>query len=215
MQLTTILLIPSDNFNWVGLRAILADWPEVRVVADVQRRESALRLAAHEQPDLILAASDLAGMRLVPLVRDLRAASPHSRVVVFGKLLESEAHRELDKLDVAAFVQWKTATPERIRLILAAVRAGELYVGCKGVVERLRAPERRRRARPADSPALTPTLRAVILGLSAERTRQEFADEEGVSVHTIDDRIHALKRAFGVRSSFMLGVLAERLGFIP
>ncbi len=54
MQLTTILLIPSDNFNWVGLRATLADWPEVRVVADVQRREPAVRVAAHEQPDLIL-----------------------------------------------------------------------------------------------------------------------------------------------------------------
>jgi len=54
MQPTAILLISSDNFNWVGLRATLADWPEVHVVADVRQREPALRVAAHGQPDLIL-----------------------------------------------------------------------------------------------------------------------------------------------------------------
>ncbi len=54
MQPTAVLLISSDNLNWVGLRATLADWPEVRVVADVQRREPAVRVAAHEQGRLIL-----------------------------------------------------------------------------------------------------------------------------------------------------------------
>jgi len=85
----------------------------VQVIDDVQRREYTLAIAAREQPDLILVASDLAGLRLVPLVRDLRAASPCSRVVVFGKLLEPEAHGHLVDLDVAGFVQWKTVTPER------------------------------------------------------------------------------------------------------
>ncbi len=87
MQSTAALLVSSTNFNWVGLRAILAGWPEVHVIDDMQRREHALSIAARDHPDLILVASNLAGMQLVPLVRDLRAASLHSRIVVLGQFL--------------------------------------------------------------------------------------------------------------------------------
>ncbi len=212
---TTALLVSSDNFNWVGLRATLAGWLEMHVVDDVRQREPALRIAARDHPDLILVASDLAGLRLVPLVRDLRAASPLSRIVVLGKLLDPEAHRQLDALDMAAFVQWKTVTPERLWIVLAAVRAGELYVGCKGAVQALHAPERRRQARGADSPVLTPKLRAVLLGVAAARTHQEIADDEGVSLRAIDNRVVVLKKTFDAPTQFMIGVMAERLGFVP
>ncbi len=131
MQPATALLVSSADLNWVGLRAILANWPEVHVIDDVQQCAYAVPIAARDHPDLILVASDLAGLRLVPLVRDLRLASPCSQIVVLGKLLEPEAHRQLDDLDVACFVPWKTMTPGRIRGALAAVRAGGLYVGCK------------------------------------------------------------------------------------
>jgi len=178
----TALLVSSTDLNWVGLRAILAGWLEVQVIDDVQRREHALPIAAREYPDLILVASDLAGLRLVPLVRDLPAASPCSRIVVLGKFLEPEAHGQLDDLDVAGFVQWKVVTPERIRAVLVAIRAGELYVGCKGAVQAFHALERRQRVRGANSAVLTPKLRAVLLGLAAGRTHQEIADDEGVSV---------------------------------
>ncbi len=144
MQSATALLISSTNFNWVGLRAILAGWPEVQVIDDVQRREYALPIAAREQPDLILVASDLLpGMRLVPLIRDLHMVSTCSRIVVLGKFLEPEPRLQLDGLDVDGFVQWEVVIPERIRLALAAVRAGQLYVDSAGVVQQLHSPEHR------------------------------------------------------------------------
>ncbi len=142
MQSITALLVSSTDLNWVGLRAILAGWPEVHVVDDVQQRELALPIAARDRPDIILVASDLLGMRLVPLVRDLRAASPHSRIVVLGKLLEPEDCSQLDALGVASFVQWKVVTLGCIRLALTAVCESQLYMGCEGVVQQLHSPER-------------------------------------------------------------------------
>jgi len=135
IQPATALLVSSTDLNWVGLRAILAGWPEVHVIDDVQRREHALPIAAWEHPDLVLVASDLAGMQLLPLMRDLRPASPYSRGIVLGKLLEPKAHGQLVEFDVAAFVQRKTVTPSRIQLILATVCKGEMYVGVDGCRE--------------------------------------------------------------------------------
>jgi len=87
-----------------------------------------LPVAAREQPNLILIAADLAGVCVVPLVRDLRAVSPRSRIVVVGKFLEPEAHNQLDDLDVASFIQWKTVTLETLWLAIAAVRDGKMQV---------------------------------------------------------------------------------------
>jgi len=129
MQPATALLVSSTNFNWVGLRAILAGWSEVQVIDDVQRREYALAIAAREHPDLILVASDLAGVRLVPIVSSLRAASPCSRIVVLGQFLEPEDRNQLDDLGVAGFIYWGAGISGHVRLALAAVWEGPLYVG--------------------------------------------------------------------------------------
>ncbi len=113
MQPATALLVSSTDLDWVGLRAILANWPEVHVIDDVQRREYALAIAAREHPDLILVVSDLVGIQLVPLVRELRAASPRSGVVVLGQSLDAEDRSQLDVLGVVGFIQRKTVASER------------------------------------------------------------------------------------------------------
>jgi len=70
-------------------------------------------------------------------------------------------------------------------------------------------------ARDDTSITLTEKERLTLLGLARERTQQQIADDEGVSVRTIEDRVAALKHKFGVTTTFMLGVKAERAGFVP
>jgi len=53
------------------------------------------------------------------------------------------------------------------------------------------------------------------LGLSHNQTQRQIADDEGVSVRTIEGRIAGLKEKLDVPTTFMLGVMAERLGFVP
>lgn len=74
MPPTSVLLVRSATLNWAGLRATLQDWPEMHIVADVQRCQQAIQVASRERPDLIFTASDLPGIPPVPLIRDLCAA---------------------------------------------------------------------------------------------------------------------------------------------
>jgi len=215
MQLQTILIIRSATFNWVGLRATVESWPDMRIVDDVQQREPAVQASAREQPDLIFVASDLVGVSPVALVRELRAVSPTSQVIMIGKLLTPEEHSQLADLDLAGFLQWKCVTPERLRLVSEAVRDGEVRAASVGVVRALHLSERRRQTRNADSPVLTSKERAVLMGLIANRTQQQIADAGSVSLRAIEERIAILKDKFGVATTFMLGVMAERAGLIP
>jgi DNA-binding NarL/FixJ family response regulator len=211
----SVLLVSSQHFNWVGLKATVEDWPEVQIVADVQQCEAAMQVAGRERPDFIFMASDLVDVPVVPLVRDLRIVSPASQIIVIGKLLEAEAHRQLTDMDLVGFLQWKCVTAERLRHMIAAVRAGEVRVASKAVIQVLRTSERQQQAQGADSPVLTCKERAVLLGLAKGLTQQQIAEANGVSVRTVEDRIAVLEDKFDAPTMFMLGVKAERAGFVP
>ncbi len=211
----TTLIVRSTSFNWVGLRATVESWPDMRIVADVQQRELALQVATRDQPHLVFAASDLVGVPPVAFVRELRAISSTSQIIMIGKLLEHEEHSWLTDLDLAGFLQWKCVTPERLRHIVEVVRDGEVRAASTGAVRVLHPPEHRRQPRDANTPVLTTKERTVLMGLIAGQTQPHIADTAGVSVRAIEERIASLKDKFGVATTFMLGVMAERAGLIP
>ncbi len=214
MQPTTVLLIRPATFYWTRLRATLREWPDLQIVEDVQQPEPGLRLAEKEQPDLIFMASDQADVAPVPLARDLHAASPTSQIIMIGRLLEPEEHRQLAN-DLAGFLQWPCVTAERLRTVVEAVRDGEVWAASMGVVRVLCEPERRRWPRGEAYPVLTEKERATLRGLTRGWTEGQIAVAEGVSRRTIEDRIFVLKEKFEVPTLFMLGMVAQRLGFVP
>jgi DNA-binding NarL/FixJ family response regulator len=101
----SVLLVSSQHFNSVGLRATVEEWPQVQIVADVQHYDAAVQVASREHPDFIFIASDLLNVRVVPLVRDLCTASPTSQIIMIGRLLEPEAHGQLADRDLAGYLQ--------------------------------------------------------------------------------------------------------------
>jgi len=215
MQPRTILIIRSATFNWVGLRATVESWPGMRIVGDVQRREPAMQAAARDLPNLIFVASDLPGVPAVPLVGALHHASAQSQIIMIGPLLDPEEHRQLADLDLACFLQWTCVTPERLRNVAEAVRDGMVRAASAGAVHAARMSERRHQLRDERSVVLTEKERTTLLGLSHNQTQRQIADDEGVSVRTIEGRIAGLKEKLDVPTTFMLGVMAERLGFVP
>ncbi len=214
MQPATILFVHPATFHWTKLRAALQGWQDVHIVDDVQRHEPAVQAATREQPDLIFVASDLPGVPPVPLVRGLRHASAQSQIIMIGPLLDPEEHRQLADLDLAGFLQWTCVTPERLRNVIEAVRDGAVRAGSAGAVRAAFTPERRHEGRDDMSITLTEKERVALLGLTRDRTQQQVADDEGVSLRTIEDRVAVLKAKFDVSTTFMLGVMAERLGFV-
>jgi DNA-binding NarL/FixJ family response regulator len=99
--------------------------------------------------------------------------------------------------------------------MIAAVRDGEVRVNSKAVIQVLRTSERQQQAHGADRPVLTCKERTVLLGLAKGLTQQQIAEDYGVSLRTVEDRIAVLKDKFDAPTIFMLGVKAERAGFLP
>ncbi len=56
---TTILLISSPHLNWKRLGALLDKQRHVQLVGEVHRRDNEAVHGAAEQPDIIIAGSDI------------------------------------------------------------------------------------------------------------------------------------------------------------
>src|ERR687886_973566 len=147
---STILLISSQHPNWVDLRLSVEAWPHGQVVGDVQQVAEAIALASTLQPRVILVDADAPDRPLVPLVGDLRAASPASRIMVLGarETLDHDVLIALWHRGLAGYLVWEGLRAETLLRAMAMVVDADVLVGSRVVWEALLvAPERRRHPR--------------------------------------------------------------------
>ncbi len=209
---TTILLVNSPHLNWKRLRALLDKQRHAQIVGEVNKLDEAVEVAATEQPDVIIAGSDVPGAPIMTLALDLRVASPTSRLVVVGKLLDAIGHIQLTDLGVRGFLVWKDVTEETMRPLLEVVHH-DVCVGSTAAVERYGMMDRRHGPRISDI-VVEPQERIVLKGLGTGLTQREIAHDLRVSGTTVERIITTLRTKFGVATTNALCGQAGRLGFL-
>jgi len=213
---SSVLLVGADHVTcqWLGLRALLQEQPDLRVLADVTQTSEALRMTTDQHPDYTLIDAAVGGMGLVPLVRQVRRANPTSRVVVVGtrETLRRDTLLQLVELGVRGYLLWEGLGGDAIVHCLALMQEDDVLAGHRAVLEELLAvPERRHRPR-GDEPALTDDERTVLTRLGEGLTQQEIAGVELMSLAKVERIVAALKAKFGVSSTNALCAHAGRLG---
>jgi len=184
----------------------------MEVIGEVHRRDEIVQSATAEQPDVIFVGSDLPGLPIVPLVREVRELSPTSRVVVVGKLLDAVDHAYLTQLGVAAFVVWKDVTEIKLRIVIEGV-LNDLRVASIAAADRRAMVDRRRGPHMSDI-VVEAMERTVLKGLDAGLIQREIARDLRVSETTVERMIATLRGKFGVATTYALCVQAGRLGFL-
>jgi len=213
---SSVLLVGTDHLTcqWLGLRALLQEQPNLRVLADVQQVSETLRIATDQHPDYAIVDAAVGGMGLVPLVRQMRRVSPESRVVVIGtkEALHRDTLLQLTEQGARGYLLWEGLGGEAVVRCLATVREDDLLVGHGAVLEELLTkPERCQRPRNGE-PALTDDERAVLTRLGEGLTQQGIPGTEPMSLAKVERIVAALKVKFGVSSTNALCVQAGRLG---
>jgi len=214
--MTTILLISSPHANWARLQVMLRKQRRFQIIGEVRQGDEALRAIAAEQPDIIIAGSDLPGIPIVPLVREVRAANPASQIVVVGRLRTRAEHVELTALGVRGFVLWKDVDDESVGAILELARRG-MRVASEAALERRDAPEPEtegHRRSPASDTVLTDEERVVLQGEMTGLGEREIAAALHMSVPTVERLLRGMRDKLGVATTCALCVKAVSLGLV-
>ncbi len=174
MQPTHILLVPSEHPGWTTVRTTIQARQDKYFVDEVQRARAVVPAvtAAHARPpDAIFLAADRPGAPLGALARDLRDASPESKILVLGsaEALDGDTLVALMELGVPGYLTWEDMRPPMLPRCLAAILSGNVLVASPSVLAALRAALERRRGPRVEGLHLTPRERGDLRGSVAEQ----------------------------------------------
>jgi len=159
--ITTLALVRSAHAQWDVLRGALAAQAGERIVGDIRPTQPLCALAGRH-PAVILATADLATRPPVPLVRDLRALSPESKIILLGAtaMLDGAALITLHDQGIRGYLVWEEVRPGTVQRVLTLVAEDDALVVSLVVLATLRAALERRRGVRVEGLMLTPEQRA-------------------------------------------------------
>ena len=205
----TVLIADDHVVVRRGLAGMIAEQPDLELVAEAADGVSAVELAIEHRPDVALLDLQMPGRDGIDATREIVAACPQTHVAILTSFAEPPRIRAV--LDAGAIgYLLKDAEPQELIAGIRLVAAGTSPLAA----EAARALAQGRSGTPA-SGGLTPRERAV-LGLVAKGcSNKEIARRLEISEKTVKAHLTQIFRQIGVFDRVQAALWARDQGFGP
>jgi DNA-binding NarL/FixJ family response regulator len=179
-------LLLADDHALVrgGLRALIADLPEIDEVVEAADGDEALAAVAMHRPDIVLMDIGMPRLNGIQATSLILAIAPKTRVIVISMHHDEETVWKALHAGASAYLA-KTAVLEELREALQSVRHGEVFVSRK-----------LRRAVNREVP-LPPTARQreILRLIASGMTSRQIAQALTIALKTVEShRLHLMRR---------------------
>jgi DNA-binding NarL/FixJ family response regulator len=184
------LLVADDRATRFGIRLALAD--EMRICAEAENAEQAIRAAKAEQPDVCLIGRELPGDGL-GAVRAICRAAPHAAVVLLAAVRDIDEMLEAVRAGAMGYMPGPL-DPARLLRIIYAVARREAVMPRSLVMDLML----ELRGGAAESDLLTGRETEVLGMLRRGQSTRAIAVRLGIAPSTVRRHISELMRKLGV-----------------
>jgi DNA-binding NarL/FixJ family response regulator len=198
-----IVLADDHMLVRAGLRRLLEDCAEHRVVGEADDGEQAVELVQREMPDIVITDIGMPRMNGLELTAWLKHNRPAVRVVILSMHAAEEYVAEALASGARGYLL-KRSAPEELVFALQTVAEDRIYLSPGISHHVLQNPTYR----------ITPRQREVLRLVAQGRTTREIAAMLGVSPRTVDTHRAELMSRMGARDAIGLLREAARLGLI-
>src|ERR1051325_8910146 len=179
-------LLLADDHALVrgGLRALIADLPEIDEVVEAADGDEALAAVAMHRPDIVLMDIGMPRLNGIQATSLILAIAPKTRVIVISMHHDEETIWNALRAGACAYLA-KTAVLEDLREPLRSARRGEVFVSRK-----------LRRAVQREVP-LPPTARQreILRLIASGMTSRQIAQALAIALKTVEShRLHLMRR---------------------
>lgn len=122
-----VLAVDDHQIVREGVKRLLAESPDIRVIAEARSGAEALARLARETADVVLLDVAMPGTSFVETLRELRERHPKSRVIVLSGHAEEEYAVRALKAGASGYVT-KEHSPEELIAAIRKAHAGGTYV---------------------------------------------------------------------------------------
>ena len=214
----SVLLVEDQCLVRSGLRALLDQEADIRVIGEAEDGEQAVKMATELQPDLVLMDIKLPKMDGIEATRQIKEGNGDVEVLVLSAYEDDESVFQAIQAGASGYVL-KDITPSNLVRAIRAVRAGMSTVHpgiTRKLLERISLMSRARTpgAAPIHSDGLTAREVEILVGVSKGLSSRELAAKLFVSESTVKSHLRTIYRKIGVRDRSQAVAYAIRKGFI-
>ena len=205
------VLIADDHKMFAeSVARVLADQPDLQVVAVVETADAAVTYAARLRPDIAVIDYRLPDGDGATVATRIRATNPATQIVMLTGLGDERLVVAAIEAGCAAFLTKDKASSELVAAIRVA-HAGEVYIAPDMLAHLMRRLDRSYRGVGTD---LTRREREVLDLLAQAMSNQAIADSLVVSLHTVRNHVQSILMKLGAHSKLEAVTIATREGLL-
>jgi DNA-binding NarL/FixJ family response regulator len=213
-----VLLVEDQCLVRSGLKALLNQEPDIRVVGEATDGEEAVQMARDIQPDLVLMDIRLPKIDGIEATRKIKDADGGVEVLVLSAYEDDESVFQAIQAGASGYVL-KDITPTNLMRAIRAVRSGMSTVHpgiTRKLLERISLMSRARTpgAAPIHSDGLTDREVEILVGVAKGASSRELAAKLFVSESTVKSHLRTIYRKINVRDRSQAVAYAIRKGFV-
>ena len=205
-----VMLVDDHAVVRMGFRLLVDATPDMRVVAEAENGEDAVRGVGEARPDVVVLDISMPGIGGLEAVRRILAREPQARILVLSAHEDAMHARRTLKAGAAGYLTKRSAAEALIQAIREVSR-GQTFLEPQIAQELARQPVTGA-ADPLDS--LSEKEFKVFLALAGGRSVQDIAEVMSLSPRTVGTHLYNIKQKLGAANSAELALIAMRAGLL-
>ena len=218
-QLIRVLLVDDHAIIREGLRDLIGSRPGMSVVGDADNRADAVRLAAREQPDVIVLDLDLGADSGLDVLPELLQAAELASVIILTGMRDTEKRDRAMELGAKGVVLKERGATELLAAIEKVYATGDYWFepgAAKRLLDRSRArADERLDPEVAKIATLTPTERELITCIGDGLDNRQIAGRMHIAESTVRNNLTRIYDKLEIKGGRLgLLVYAYRHGLV-
>jgi DNA-binding NarL/FixJ family response regulator len=213
-KIVRVLLAEDHTIVRKGLRALLADEPDIEVIAEAEDGREAVQMAQQSLPDLVLMDLSMPGLNGLEATRQIKRRAPEVKVLVLTRHANEEYVFQILRAGASGYVV-KSAAPAELVSAIRAVYRGDSFLSpaiSRTVIEEY---VRQAEAMVQDSyEQLTDREREVLQLIAEGHSSREIAERLTLSEKTVRTHRANLMDKLDLHSTAELTQYAIRKGLV-
>mgnify|MGYP002621998127 FL=1 len=206
----TTMLVDDHAVVRMGFRLLLEGASDIKVVAEADSGEEAVKRFSEVRPDVIVMDISMPGIGGLEAIDRIIAREPAARILVLSAHEDAMHARRVLKAGAAGYLTKRTAAEELIKAI-RQVHQGKTYLEPE-IAQQLAMQQLSGARNPVD--ALSEKEFKVFLALAKGQSVQEIAEVMSLSPRTVGTHLYNIKQKLGASNSAELALIAMRAGLI-
>lgn len=210
MSNINVMLVDDHAVVRLGFKMLLEMSSDIKVVAEAENGEQAIKLFPEHQPDVIVMDITMPGIGGLEAIERIKARDDHAKILVLSAHEDSVHPKRVLNAGAMGYLTKRSAAEELIKAI-RTVASGKRYLEAS-VAQQMAIQQLSGETNPVD--VLSEREFEVFMSLAKGKTTNEIADTLCLSPRTVGTHLYNIKQKLNANNSAEIALIAMRSGLI-